>query len=106
MGTSDPFVLKNGEPIQRDNILVTNDTGNMFIGMWDSTAFESEMRPFPCHEFVQLLEGEVTITEADGSTNHFTAGDCYFVQMGTVCSWKVEGYIKKYYAIVDPSAGA
>ncbi len=41
--------------------------------MWDSTAFETEMRPFPSHEFVQLLEGEITITEGDGTTHQFKA---------------------------------
>lgn len=104
MDTTDPFEISDETPVQRDNILFTNDAGNMFVGMWDSTAFESEMNPFPSYEFVQLLEGEVTITEEDGTAHHFTAGDVFFIPMGTVCSWKTDGYIKKYYSIFDPSA--
>ena len=73
--------------------------------MWDSEAFESEMKPFPCYEFVQLLEGEVTITEEDGTAHPFKAGGACFVPKGTVCSWNTSGYIKKYYSILDPGSG-
>lgn len=104
LDTTEPFQISADAPIQRDTNRFTNDTGNMFVGMWDSTPFESEMKPFPCHELVQMLEGEVTITEGDGTTNTFKSGDVFFVPMGTVCSWKVTGYIRKFYSILDPSA--
>ena len=105
MDTTDPFVIEGEAPVQRDSIVFTNDAGNMFTGMWDSTAFESEMKPFPCHELVQLLEGEVTITEEGGETHLFKAGDAYFIPMGTVCKWQSKGYLKKLYSILDPVAG-
>ena len=101
MDNTAPFEIKGESPLQHDNITFTNDAGNMFVGMWDSTAFESEMRPFPCYEFVQLLEGEITITEADGTTHLFKAGDAFFIPEGTVCSWKTNGYVRKYYSILD-----
>ena len=104
MDSTDQFVMIGDAPLQHDNILFTNDAGNMFVGMWDSTAFDSEMRPFPWHEFVQMLEGDLTITEEDGTVQQFTAGDAFFIPMGTVCRWQTSG-IKKYYAIVDPTAG-
>ncbi len=103
--TTAPFEINGEAPHQRSNALFTNDAGNMRVGMWDSTAFESEMLPFPTYEFVQLLEGEVTITEENGTAHFFKAGDVFFVPMGTVCSWKVADYIKKYYSILDPAAG-
>jgi len=103
MDTTDPFEINGEAPLQHDNIAFTNDAGNMFVGMWDSTAFESEMRPFPCHEFVQLLEGEITITQGDGITHQFGAGDAFLVPEGTLCSWKTSGYVKKIYSIFDPS---
>ena len=78
-----------------------NDTGNVYVGMWDSMSLESEMLPFPWYEFVQLLEGEVTITVRDGLTHQFSAGDAFFIPKGTVCSWKIQGYVKKLYSILD-----
>ena len=72
--------------------------------MWDSEALDSEIRPFPCHEFVQMLDGEVAITEENGTTYIFKAGDTFFASKWTVCSWKVNEYVKKFYAILEPSA--
>jgi len=105
MDTTAPFEIHGEVPVQRDNTLFTNDAENMFVGMWDSEAFESEMKPFPCYEFVQLLEGELAITEEDGTAHPFKAGDAFFVPKGTVCSWSTSGYIKKYYSILDPATG-
>lgn len=102
MEDTEPFIIVGEQPVQRDYNYFTNDTEDMFVGLWDSTPFESEMAPFPTHEFVQLLEGEITITEEDGTVNRFKAGDVFFVPKGTVCSWKTDSYVKKYYAVVTP----
>ncbi|MCP4336158.1 MAG: DUF861 domain-containing protein [Gammaproteobacteria bacterium] len=104
MESTEPLVIVGEKPLQHDNILFTNDAGNMFVGMWDSTAFDSKMRPFPWHEMVQLLEGQVTITEADGSEQQFEAGDAFFIPMGTVCKWQTSGYVKKFYSILEVEA--
>jgi len=94
MNTTDPFQIGGEAPLQHDNIAFTNDAG---------MAFESEMRPFPYYEFVQLLEGEITITQGDGTVHQFSAGDAFFVPEGTICSWKTDGYVKKFYSILDLS---
>ncbi len=86
---------------QRDVVIFKNDAGNMTVGMWDTTAFESAMQPFSVHEFAQILEGDVTITEGDGTVHNCTAGDVVFVPKGTVCSWKSSGYLKKFYAAIS-----
>jgi len=103
MDATDPLVIVGEKPLQHDHIVFTNDAANMFVGMWDSTSFDSEMRPFPWHELVQLLEGEVTITEEGGQTHLFKAGDAFFVPMGTVCKWQTTGYVKKFYSILAPA---
>jgi len=106
METTEPLVIVGEKPLQHDNVLFTNDAGNYFVGMWDSTAFDSELRPFPWHEMVSLLEGEVLITEADGKSHLFTAGDAFFIPMGTVCRWQSDAYVRKFYAILDPTAAS
>ena len=102
-------LVPQAEPIgggtQRDNLVFTNDRGNMTVGMWETSAFESQMQPFSVHEFAQIVAGDVTITDADGTQHTFAAGDVVFVPEGTVCSWRSDGGLKKFYAIVDPNAG-
>jgi len=104
LDTTEPLAIKGPIPLQHDHNFFTNDARNMFVGIWDSETLDSEMRPFPWYEFVQMLDGEVTITEEDGTTHIFKAGDAFFTPKGTVCSWKVNKYVKKFYAILDPSA--
>lgn len=87
---------------QRDNLVFTNRTGNMTVGMWETSAFESAMQPFSIHEVAQIISGEITILEEDGTEHVFGPGDVAFVPRGTVCSWRSKGTARKFYAIVDP----
>jgi uncharacterized cupin superfamily protein len=86
---------------QRDRVIFTNDARTMDVGLWDTEAYVSEPFAFPCHEFAQVLEGEVTITTADGVRQTFVAGDVFFIAKGTVTTWEVPTYFRKYYASVD-----
>ncbi len=103
LDNTDPFIIRGDKPVQRDHVYFTNDGSDMFVGMWDSTPFQSEMAPFPCHEFVRVLDGEIVITEESGSVETFRKDDVFFVPKGTVCSWKTTGYVKKYYAAITPA---
>lgn len=90
-----------GGGAQRDAPAFTNDDGTMFVGMWETTPFETEMGPFSVHEMCQILEGEAIITEEDGTEHRFGPGEFLFIPKGTVCSWKCDVPLRKYYAIVD-----
>ena len=104
LDTTEPLVIKGPIPLQHDHNFFANALRNMFVGMWGSEALSGKMRPFPWHEFVQALDGEVTITEEDGTTHICKSGDAFFTPKGTRCSWKVNEYVKKFYAILDASA--
>jgi len=96
-----PFEIEGEQPVQKNKTSFTNDAGNFFTGTWESGPMVSKMRPFPTHEFVRMLEGEVTITEEDGTKHTFRADDCFFVPKGTVCSWEIRERVKKHYAVLD-----
>jgi uncharacterized cupin superfamily protein len=101
MDTTDPFEIEGAAPEQKNHTIFTNDAGNFHVGTWESGPMVSKMLPFPTHEFVRMLDGEVTITEEDGTAQTFRGGDCFFVPKGTVCSWTIEDHVKKHYAILD-----
>ncbi|MEO1732186.1 MAG: cupin domain-containing protein [Pseudomonadota bacterium] len=98
---TDANLLPGTTTPQRDEVIFTNDHGNMEVGLWDTQAMSTDMAPFPWHEFAQVLDGEVTITEPDGTRHVFTAGDVFFIPAGTICSWRVPHYLRKYYATLD-----
>ncbi|MBD3666145.1 cupin domain-containing protein [Sulfitobacter aestuariivivens] len=90
-----------GDPTEREYVAFTNDAGTMTVGLWASDAADYGMSAFTVHEFVRVLEGDATITEADGTVHTVAAGDCFFIPKGCECHWEVPHYIKKYYAQVD-----
>ncbi|MEL7338373.1 MAG: cupin domain-containing protein, partial [Planctomycetota bacterium] len=100
---TDADLLPDTTMPQREKVFFTNDIGNFDVGLWDTQAMKTPMKPFEWHEFAQVLEGEVTITEEDGTAQTFKAGDVFFVPAGTVCSWDVPQYLRKYYAALDPN---
>lgn len=100
MDNTEPFEIDGPMPVQKNHTSFTNDAENFFVGNWESGPMRSKMLPFPSHEFVRMLSGEVTITEADGSAQTFRADDCFFVPKGTVCSWHISDHVKKHYAIL------
>ena len=94
--------VDSGSPVkQKDAIALTNDAGNFSAGMWESDAFESELAPFPWHELAQLLDGEVTITDSSGLAQTFVPGDVFFIPKGTLCSWKADVPIRKFYCMLE-----
>ena len=104
MVLTDADLLPDTSTPQREKVFFNNDHGNFEVGLWDTqTLRDSEMHPFPWHEFAQVLEGEVTITEPDGIAQTFVAGDVFFVPAGTLCAWHVPTYLRKYYAALDPN---
>lgn len=100
---TDAHLLADTSTPQREELLFRNDHGNMEVGLWDTGPMQTDLAPFPTHEFAQVLDGEATLTEEDGATHDFTSGDVFFVPAGTVCSWHVPRYLRKYYAALDPS---
>lgn len=104
MTLTDADLLAGTNTPQRERVFFNNDHGNFEVGLWDTQAFtDTEAAPFPYHEFGQVLDGACTITEEDGTAHHFKAGDCFFIPAGTVCTWDVPTYLRKFYAALDPA---
>lgn len=98
---ADALPTPAGDPVEREREFFTNDDKTMIVGLWDSQASKGKMAPFPAHEIVFMIEGEVTIHEPDGISQTFVAGDAFFVPKGTQCRWEIPTYIRKYFAAVD-----
>lgn len=98
--------LVAGKPVQR-GIEYFHDAGiGLTAGVWDCTAFTTKMGPYPVNEFMIVLEGGVTMVEANGSETTVSAGEGFVIPKGLVCQWKQTGYMKKYYVIFDDASGA
>ncbi|MFN4141492.1 cupin domain-containing protein [Aestuariivirga sp.] len=97
-----PEMLISGRPVQHTHQCFADATGQLDIGLWDTTAYHRKLIDFPRHELMCLLEGTVEFEDDQGRKRRFKAGDTFFVPMGTPNSWKCDGYLKKIFVIFQP----
>jgi uncharacterized cupin superfamily protein len=99
-----PEIFFGSAPIQCDHSYFEDGTHQLFVGLWESTPFERAIAPFPRNELMCILEGSVTLTDGDGVEHRFNAGDAAYVPMGARCGWKSTESVRKFYAILEPTA--
>ncbi|MCF8066952.1 MAG: cupin domain-containing protein [Desulfobacterales bacterium] len=105
VSATDTFTIIGKMPTQRQHVCYEDTTRQMFTGTWESTPFESEMKPFPRNEMVYLLESSVTLTGEEG-THDFKTGDAFFIPMGTICRWRTPEYVRAFFSVFQPAGGS
>lgn len=83
-----------GRPIARSCDLHSSRTGGMSMNLWDCTAGRFRWH-YRCDELVEILEGEVRVTGADGTQRVLRPGDTAHFPAGTSFVWEVSAYVKK-----------
>jgi uncharacterized cupin superfamily protein len=79
--------------------------GNERAGVWRAEPATTGPHTPTYSEFMYLLEGSVTLVDADGRRETFTAGDALLVPRGTTYTWQQTEPLRKYYAIFDLEPG-
>jgi uncharacterized cupin superfamily protein len=97
-------MLLSAIPTQKAHEYFSNSTGELTVGVWETTGYHRKLLNFPRHELMHLLEGSVTFTDDKGKSQTFGAGDTFFVPKGTPNSWKSEGTLRKIYCIFQPNS--
>ena len=106
-GDIPPTELASGSPKQRGRYYFNAPDTGLSAGVWDCTAFESRMAPYPVDEFMLLLEGSVSVTEGNGRVTQVNAGEGFLIPRGLDCAWKQDGYVRKIFVIYEnPAAPA
>ncbi len=97
--------LLSPAPVQHAHGYFSDATGQLNIGVWDTTGYHRKLIDFPRHELMHLIEGSVTFEDDHGRQQSFKAGGTFFVPMGTPNSWKSEGTLRKIFVIFQPRTG-
>ncbi len=98
-------ILTAGTPVQRGHSYLEVPEIGLSAGVWDCTAMTTRTGPYPVTEFMLVLEGGVTIVEANGRETTVSAGQSFILPKGLECSWKQPGYMRKFYVIFDDASG-
>lgn len=78
-----------------------SDDESLLCGVWICAPSKEEIEAYPVNEMMTVIEGSVTITNADGTADTFTPGDSFFIAKGTPCTWEITETLRKYYMIVE-----
>lgn len=96
---ADSSIFLSGVPTQHEHTYFEDPTGQMIVGLWESTPFERAVAPFNRCELMVLLDGGMTLTDGDGVGHDFRAGDAVFVPEGAPCGWRSTEDVRKFYCI-------
>jgi len=100
---SDDLIAGTGQ--QHGHLWLDDAASGLMIGVWACSPMTGRMGPWSTNEVMLLLDGAVTIDHADGSSLDVMAGEAFFIPKGTVCSWRQEGDLKKFFAIHSDASG-
>ena len=101
-GAPAPDRLRRGDPRFALRNHYTDGTGQFFSGEWSAGPGAWAVRYDPHEEeFCLLLEGEVTLTDADGQRTELKAGDAFVIPGGYVGTWDNLTAVRKLYAIMS-----
>jgi uncharacterized cupin superfamily protein len=84
----------DGQPVARSCDLHSSRSGGVSMNLWDCTAGRFRWH-YRGDELVEILEGEVRVTGADGTQRVLRPGDTAHFPAGTSFVWEVSAYVKK-----------
>ena len=102
-GNCDTENVIEGEPVETGHNHFTDATGQLTAGVWECTAYTSQIESYPVDEFCFILSGRVVLTDADGHAETFNAGECFVIPKGLKGIWHMPETLRKFYVIFDNS---
>ncbi len=65
------------------------------VGVWEAGAGKTVIENFPFTEYVLMISGSVIVTDKDGTSWKFSAGDTFVIPKGWSGDWDVQERMKK-----------
>ena len=98
----DPQLFASELPVQHTHVYYEDDKLGLYIGVWDTSTMVEAAGPYPCDEFMYLLEGEVEIKNSKtGRMEKVQAGEAFVIPKGYDCQWHQTGYLRKFFVISE-----
>lgn len=89
-------------PIQHSLDYVCDDELGIYVGVWDTTTMKEAPGAYEFEEFMVVLEGKAEIkNNATGLIDIVESGQAFVIPRAYDCQWLQNGYLKKFYFIVD-----
>ena len=70
-------------------------------GTWKCAPCREVFEAYPVDEMMTVLDGSVTVTDADGSKQTFVQGETFFIAKGTPLTWEITETMLKFFMISE-----
>ena len=91
------WVVVQGKPTMRTQILHTNNEKNMISGIWEATP-GTYHATYSAYEFVHIISGKIKITPDDGTGPKIVgSGDTFIVESNFKGTWEIQEKVLKHF---------
>ena len=89
-------LIIGGNPVAKGRFMWQSDDLRLGNGVWtcESGSFNWD---YTWDETIYFIEGEAIITDQDGNSDTYRAGDFFFVPTGTKARWEVVKPVRKVF---------
>ncbi len=96
-----PDTFTSDDHSELNHTFFATPDNSVLSGVWECAPCREEIDSYPVHEMMTVISGSVTVTNADGHAETFTAGDTFFIAKGAKCIWQIDETLRKFYMIVE-----
>ena len=98
---TDPSAFTTDDKSELNDTYFATADESILTGVWECAPCREEIDSYPVHEMMTVISGEVRLTDADGRSESFRAGDTFFIPKGTRCVWEITEKLRKFYMIAS-----
>ncbi len=89
-------------PVQNSYEYYSDKEAGLYVGVWDTSKMIEAAGPYPCDEYMLLLEGKTEIkNNKTAEMEKVQAGEAFVIPRGYDCQWHQSGYLRKYFFIYE-----
>jgi len=99
MTPADAFTTEDKTELN-DTFFATGDE-SILTGVWECAPSKEIIDSYPVHEMMTVISGSVTLTDPEGRSETYAAGDTFFIPKGTACTWEITETLRKFYMIAS-----
>lgn len=96
---TDPQAFTGEDRRELNHTFFATPDESILAGVWECAPCREAIDSYPVHELMSVISGSVTVTDAQGAAETFTAGDSFFIAKGTPCTWHITETLRKFYMI-------
>ena len=98
----DPAAIRAGDPAEKSLEHLRSRDGRFEVGVWAAQPYVEQVEHQDGYEYSLVLVGAVTLTDTDGTTRTYRAGEAFTVEPGWAGEYRVDEPLINQFCYYDP----